>query len=332
LYSLSPKVSRVWHTSRRGSLTKVEPSKDSYNNSVQLKEYIRAPYIALSHSWGKTRHIVTEKKNIENHKRGIPLDSLPKTFQDAVELTKSIGLRYIWIDSLCIIQDDTNDWKNEAAKMAEVYRNARCTVAATGSKGDQEGIFLERLQQDIINLRYNAANTFIAATYSEEDVASMIELHKSPLSTRAWTMQERLLSRRTIHFTKSRVIWECCTRAETEDDLVLGPEDFGSILTQTLFEFSTTRSKWITLLHAVGRERRISRLTEVSKLRTPGTGGVVPRTTIASHRQELTLPLDANMLSSATFPLYLPSIRSSPLKIQQSMVLPYRRLQPTRSH
>lgn len=254
-------------------LLDVGPS-GSHSKLVQLKENVRGPYIALSHSWGKTRHIVTEKKNIESHKKGIPLDSLPKTFQDAVELTKGIGLRYIWIDSLCIIQDDMNDWKNEASKMAEVYRNARCTVAATGSKGDQEGIFLERPQQDVISLRYNAANTYVAATNSEEDVAAMKELHISPLSTRAWTMQERLLSRRIIHFTQSRVIWECRTRSETEDGLVLGPEDFGSILTQTLFEFSTTRSKWITLLEAVGREGKISNLTEVSQLRTSNDEGV----------------------------------------------------------
>lgn len=256
-------------------LLDVRPFEDSYNNSIQLKENICGPYIALSHCWGNTRHIVTEKVNIESHKRGIPLDNLPKTFQDAVELTKSIGLRYVWIDSLCIIQDDIHDWEKEAAKMAHVYRNAYCTVAATGSKSDQEGIFLQRPRQDVFKLAYNAANTYIAATYNEDDVAAMLELHKSPLSTRAWTMQERLLSRRIIHFTDTRVIWECCTRSETEDGLVLGPDDFGSILTQSLFEFSTTRSKWITLLEAVGQECRASSLTKVSQLRTSGEGGVV---------------------------------------------------------
>ena len=251
------------------------PFEGYYNNSLKLKENVFGPYVALSHSWGKARHIVTEKVNIESHKRGIPLDDLPKTFQDAVELTKRIGLRYIWIDSLCIIQDDLHDWKKEAAKMANVYRNAYCTVAATGSKGDQEGIFLQRSPQDVFQMPYNAANTHIAATYNEEDVAAMLELHQSPLSTRAWTMQERLLSRRIIHFTGTRVIWECCTRSETEDGLALGPDDFGSILTQSLFEFSTMRSKWITSLEAVRRECRMSSSTEVSPLRMSGDDGVV---------------------------------------------------------
>lgn len=242
----------------------VGPSKGSCDE-LQLTEDFRGPYVALSHCWGTTRHLVTEKKTIESHKKGIPLQKLPKTFQDAVILTKNIGLRYLWIDSLCIIQDDIKDWKNEAAKMADVYQNAYCTIAATGSKSDQQGIFIQRSKQDIHSLWYDAANIHIAVTYIEDDVAAMKEIHTSPLSTRAWTLQERLLSRRTIHFTESRVIWECSSRFETEDLLVLGPGDFGSILTQSLFEFSTTRSKWISFMKAVSQERSVSQPSQVSK-------------------------------------------------------------------
>lgn len=243
----------------------IGPSMGSCDKSLQITEDFHGPYVALSHCWGTTRHIVTEKNNIENHKKGISFQHLPKTFQDAVILTKNIGLRYLWIDSLCIIQDDMKDWQNEAAKMADVYQNAYCTIAATGSKGDQEGIFIQRSKQDVCPLRYSAANTYIAATSIEDDVAAMLELHKSPLSTRAWTLQERLLSRRVIHFTQSRVIWECRSRFETEDLLVLGPEDFGSILTQSLFEISTTRSKWTSLMEALGKKHSISHQSKVSK-------------------------------------------------------------------
>lgn len=241
----------------------LRPLGGTGTNYLQLTEGFCGPYVALSHCWGNTRHLVTEKNNIESHKKGIPFQDLPKTSQDAVVFTKDIGLRYLWIDSLCIIQDDINDWKNEAAKMADVYRNAYCTIAATGSKGDQEGLFIQRSEQDFCLLRYNAANTYIAATYSEDDVAAMLELHKSPLSTRAWTMQERLLSPRTIHFTASRVIWECQSLIETEDLLVLGPDDFDSILTQSLFEFSTTRSKWISSIKTVRQEHGTSESSNV---------------------------------------------------------------------
>ena len=237
----------------------VWPSKGACDNFVKITENFCGPYVALSHCWGTARHLVTERNSIESHKKGISLQDLPKTFQDAVILTKEIGLRYVWIDSLCIIQDDIKDWINEAAKMADVYQNAYCTIAATGSQGDQEGIFIQRSKQDVCPLRYSGANNYIAATYIEDDVAAMKELHTSPLSTRAWTLQERLLSRRTLHFTRSRVIWECCSRFETEDLLVLGPEDFGSILTQSLFEFSTTRSKWTSIIESVRQEYSQSR-------------------------------------------------------------------------
>lgn len=243
----------------------VGTSKGSCGKSVKIIENFCGQYLALSHCWGTVRHLVTKRSNIESHKKGISLQNLPKTFQDAVILTRDIGLRYVWIDSLCIIQDDIKDWSNEAAKMADVYENAYCTIAATGSKGDQEGIFIQRSKQDVCPLRYNGADTSITATYIEDDVAVMLELHKSPLSTRAWTLQERLLSRRMIHFTESRVIWECCCRFKTEDLLVLGPEDFGSIMTQSLFEFSTTRSKWISFMEDVSQENSMLQRSQVSR-------------------------------------------------------------------
>ena len=230
------------------------------NGSCQLRllktHGLGGQYIALSHCWGLNRHIVTNVNNLELHERRIPYESLPKTFQDAALITRSVGIRYLWIDSLCIIQDDIQDWKSEAAKMADVYRNAYCTIAATGSRGDQEGILVDRTGQDICTLRYEANNTDLLITYIEEDVFALKQLlFHSPLSQRAWCLQEKLLSPRIIHFTESRAIWECRTRFETEDLLVLGPEKFGSALTSSLFSFSTNRSKWLECLEAVGQAR-----------------------------------------------------------------------------
>lgn len=221
-----------------------------------------SPYIALSHSWGLARHIITTAENLERHMVKIPHESLPKTFQDAVVLTRNLGLRYIWIDSLCIIQDDIQDWKNEAAKMADVYRNAYCTVAATGSHGDQEGMFVERGAQDVFRMRYDAHDVDLMVTYVDDDISALKELLvDSPLSSRAWTLQEKLLSPRMVQFTRSRAIWECRTRFETEDCLVLGPEDFGGNSTKTIFDFSTNRSKWLECLEAVGRSREILKVS-----------------------------------------------------------------------
>ena len=172
-------------------------------------------------------------------------------------MARNIGIGWLWIDSLCIIQDDADDWIREASKMADVYSNAYCTIAATGSHGDQEGMFVERKQQDIVTLRYGAMNMNLMITYIDEGLTALNELLvESPLSTRAWTLQERLLSPRMVHFTRSRSIWECRSRFETEDLLTLGPNEFGDSLMKGLFSFSTNRAKWIASLQSVadGRE------------------------------------------------------------------------------
>lgn len=94
---------------------------------------IAEPYAALSHMWGDAkRHppLQTITSKYESMKSGIPMWQLPKTFAHAVAVTRQLGLRYIWIDSLCILQDLPRDWQNEAAMMHKVYKYAEVTIAA----------------------------------------------------------------------------------------------------------------------------------------------------------------------------------------------------------
>jgi hypothetical protein len=87
-------------------------SRNKPNDSVKLCETHEetGKYVCLSHCWGNAQLVKTLTNNIEGMKRGIALASLPKTFQDAVLMTRRLGIRYLWIDSLCIIQDDGDDW------------------------------------------------------------------------------------------------------------------------------------------------------------------------------------------------------------------------------
>jgi hypothetical protein len=101
----------------------------------------RGPYIALSHRWGGSEVITTQLSTLEARKSGIPLNQLSKTFLDAVRITRRLNIRYLWIDSLCIIQDSRTDWEREASKMADVYSNAYLTVAASSSHGSDDGCF-----------------------------------------------------------------------------------------------------------------------------------------------------------------------------------------------
>lgn len=90
-------------------------------------------YIALSHCWGGAQPLRTTKETICSLKTCIPWAELPNTFQDAIKVTRGLGIRYLWIDSLCIIQDDAQDWEREAANMAVIFEAAYLTIAATAA-------------------------------------------------------------------------------------------------------------------------------------------------------------------------------------------------------
>ncbi|RYP44874.1 hypothetical protein DL768_008709 [Monosporascus sp. mg162] len=108
---------------------------------IEPSTELRERYVALSHSWGKEQPLRTTTATLEDHKAGIPFARLPKTFQDAVSITRRLGIRHLWIDSLCIIQDSSDDWQIEASRMASVYRNSWLTVSGTASSSPSSGCY-----------------------------------------------------------------------------------------------------------------------------------------------------------------------------------------------
>ncbi|MCJ1444599.1 MAG: hypothetical protein MMC23_005101 [Stictis urceolatum] len=111
------------------------------SDEIRLLETSRrsGTYAALSHCWGRSKHVITTQATLAEWRKVIIFEQLPKTFQDAVVITRRLGLRYLWIDSLCIIQDDRTQWEYESALMGEVYRNAYFTIVAAYSvNGDGE--------------------------------------------------------------------------------------------------------------------------------------------------------------------------------------------------
>ncbi|KAH9207793.1 heterokaryon incompatibility, partial [Leptodontidium sp. 2 PMI_412] len=149
-------------------------------------------YVALSHCWGGSILPRATKATIQLLKSTIDWGSLTKTFQDAITLTRKLGFHYIWIDSLCIIQDDENDWRVESLKMADIYENAELVVSATGAKDGSEGLFRERKPVQIL------------ASDDTQDSSTF-----NPLLTRAWAFQEKLLATRIVHFADHELVWEC---------------------------------------------------------------------------------------------------------------------------
>ena len=101
-------------------------------------------FAALSHCWGMTQYLITKKASLDEHKRGIPFIRLAKTFQDAITTCRFLGIYYLWIDTLCIIQDDRNDWKEESQKMGHLYQYAYLVISADAAKDSSVGCFTQR--------------------------------------------------------------------------------------------------------------------------------------------------------------------------------------------
>ncbi|KIW99704.1 uncharacterized protein Z518_11117 [Rhinocladiella mackenziei CBS 650.93] len=189
------------------------------SNSIRLRVTAgqRGLYTALSHCWGGDIEIRTTRDSIAARQKQILYSDLPKTFQDAVTVTRDLGLRYLWIDALCIIQDDAQDWEGESGNMTAVYQNAYTVIGADMSLDSHNG-FLKTESGG----HYFDQGVLIAAIDSEESLiyARPMMFHENPcpifkngppepLSKRAWTMQEQMLASRMIHFAKREMIWEC---------------------------------------------------------------------------------------------------------------------------
>ena len=113
-----------------------------------LTEHVTSPisYATLSHRWGSAKMFQLTSKNVDSLQQRIPLAELSQTFQDAFVASKKLGVRFIWIDSLCIVQDQPDDWQKEAAKMKDIYSHARFNISATGADTSDDGLFFDREQ------------------------------------------------------------------------------------------------------------------------------------------------------------------------------------------
>jgi hypothetical protein len=177
-------------------------------------------FTALSHCWGRIKHFKTEQATYKQHLTKINIHSLPKTFRDAIEVTRKLSIRYLWIDSICIIQDSTTDWAYEASRMASVYLNAHVTLSASFAADGNGGLFAARVPpQASVVLGYNdtLTGTQIGTwTIHNRNKSWSENIRRSILATRAWTLQEKQLARRTLHFASDQVSFECKESIEFE--------------------------------------------------------------------------------------------------------------------
>ncbi|KAK8102405.1 hypothetical protein PG984_015551 [Apiospora sp. TS-2023a] len=175
-------------------------------------------YICLSHCWGLQQIITTKTATLAERMREINVKELSKTFWDAICMTRKLGIDYIWIDSLCIIQDDTLDWQRESAQMASIYRNAYLTIAATKASSGAGGLFNETPDFELSGTTPAGEDYFLVfreKIQHELSVDLTTDLH-FPLMARGWIYQERMLSPRVLHFGYHELFFECATSCRCE--------------------------------------------------------------------------------------------------------------------
>ncbi|MCJ1470535.1 hypothetical protein MMC07_009181 [Pseudocyphellaria aurata] len=192
---------------------------------IYASEGMFAQYVTLSHCWGNAVTLQTTTETLPTHKKQISLSRMTKTFRDAVIITRNLGFSYLWIDSLCIIQDDPKDWETESALMADIYSNSAVTIAASSSENSQVGCFFPRDRTPPIALNYPSNTRSVGFVYVRRPLKDFEEtVNSGPLNSRAWAFQERLLSRRILHYGKDQLHWECQETYLSED----GHEAFGN--------------------------------------------------------------------------------------------------------
>ncbi|TVY51092.1 hypothetical protein LCER1_G008094 [Lachnellula cervina] len=188
------------------------------DNEVRLtlaKELGECPkYATLSHCWGSVLFETLKVGSLEAFRKRLPATALTKTFRDAIDTSRYFGFQYLWIDSLCIIQDDPNDWDAEASLMADVYGNSSLNIAASGAANGNAGLFFARDRFWRCQIQPKDGDT--ESLYDCYPTGQVFDLTVSPLELRAWTRQERILPRRTIHFTRTQILWECEKKFSSE--------------------------------------------------------------------------------------------------------------------
>lgn len=170
----------------------------------------RPKYATLSHCWGNLSFVTLKKSSLASFREVIPDNTLTKTFLDAIYIARFLDIEYLWIDSLCIIQDDKDDWPHESSLMGSVYGGSVVTIAAAVALDGRSGCFRDRKETWRCRARprpHPMVDREITYDFSCVDIKS--DAHRvSPLCSRGWTFQEQILSPRTLSFNETEVFWE----------------------------------------------------------------------------------------------------------------------------
>ncbi|KAF4630421.1 hypothetical protein G7Y89_g7720 [Cudoniella acicularis] len=204
-------VERSWRPTRLLELDRPSVGYISLNWPRELTTTEFDSYATLSHCWGNGVPLKLTLSTQSALLEGVLISTLPQTFRDAIVVTRTLGLKFIWIDSLCIFQDSPDDWVRESSLMGKVYSQALCNIGATASAAGNEGCFRHRspllLDRTVIESSWTDLPNARFHVFANAD-----QQHRgthSPLLRRGWVVQEHVLSRRFLHFDAKQVLFEC---------------------------------------------------------------------------------------------------------------------------
>ncbi|KAF8860297.1 HET-domain-containing protein [Acephala macrosclerotiorum] len=251
----------------------VEVLSETGAESLRLVETngLQGRYNALSHCWGQSKEhspLSTTGANISAHLSSLDWENFSKTFQDAVKITRYLNIQYLWIDSLCIIQDDEKDWFDQAPRMGSIYAGATLTIVATRATHGGMGCFSSRESvKSELMIGNTHVNIYARKSFFSNDEWSDRNRSRSdrnPLRQRGWCLQERLLSSRTVEYTESEMVWQCRGLSQCESQGIF-EKDLGSSVSK-LYEARKKQSGMWQVWRDIVTAYTLTKLTKESDL------------------------------------------------------------------
>lgn len=183
-------------------------------------------YVCLTYCWGGN-NFMTTRANLKARMEDIPWDILPQTYKDSIKVVSALGIQFLWIDALCIVQQDTDnaDWKEQSAQMFSIYGNACVSIAAANCSSAGEGFLHKRrpFEDPLVFCRFPASSlseTEPFVVFGRESInhdsvindwsSSRWDLSgENPLRKRGWCFQEHVISERILHFGSEEMLFQC---------------------------------------------------------------------------------------------------------------------------
>ncbi|CAG9988874.1 unnamed protein product [Clonostachys byssicola] len=209
----------------------------------------RGLYLTLSYRWSEhTSNFMTTRRNLKQHYSEIPSQKLSQTIRDAITITRRCGLRYLWVDALCIVQDDRDDWQVQTESMASIYQNSLFTISAAvgGAAISWDGCFRQRKRGSVRPVDCQRVWPDGSPVYVFADRLATGDgiRPKSVLDTRGWILQEQILSPRILTYSENEIFWDCASLNASESFPSGIPTFYDSDLSQrNLRLFKTALSK-----------------------------------------------------------------------------------------